>query len=119
MGITLMTVITLTSGHRLYHVAGEQINERGIATAFADHLRRIVGPGPCPRPCSDLRHDGHGKSGPIFVLLLLVFMVVSLRYRFPANGSERRMPSSTQSVWLAGIWAARAPSASQNQNTRA
>ena len=88
----LLTVITLTAGTAFIMWLGEQINERGIGNGISLIIFAGIVSGLPQAIIGTFGMMSTGEMGPIFVLLMLVFMVVVVGVIVFCERGQRRIP---------------------------
>lgn len=88
----LMTVITLTAGTAFIMWLGEQISERGIGNGISLIIFAGIVAGLPNAVLSTFGMMSTGEMGPIFVLLLVVFMIVVVGVIVFCERGQRRIP---------------------------
>lgn len=91
-GFRILTVITLTAGTAFIMWLGEQINERGIGNGISLIIFAGIVAGLPTAILSTFSMMSTGEIGPIFVLLLAVFMVVVIGVIVFCERGQRRIP---------------------------
>lgn len=91
-GFRLMTVITLTAGTAFIMWLGEQINERGIGNGISLIIFAGIVAGLPQAILGTFGMMSTGEMGPIFVLLMAVFMVIVVAVIVYCERGQRRIP---------------------------
>ena len=108
-----MTMLTLTTGSVFIMWLGEQITERGVGNGMSLLIFAGIVVG-LPRAVADLydkvRTQAWGAFTVPAILLLIVVMIAVVAFIVFVERSERRIPCSMPSVWLAArSWEASPP----------
>jgi preprotein translocase subunit SecY len=88
----LMTVVTLTAGTAFIMWLGEQINERGIGNGISLIIFAGIVAGLPSAILGTFSLMSSGEMGPIFILLLVAFMVVVVGVIVFCERGQRRIP---------------------------
>src|SRR5467141_383687 len=95
LGLTLMTVLTLTTGSAFIMWLGEQISERGIGNGMSliIFVGIVVG---LPRAVVDLyekaKTEAWGPFTPLVLILLIALMIAVVAFIVFVEGGQRRIP---------------------------
>jgi preprotein translocase subunit SecY len=88
----LMTVITLAAGTSFLMWLGEQITERGIGNGISLIIFAGIVAGMPAAVGNSIRQITIGEMGPIFMLVLLAFMIVVVGFIVFMETAHRRIP---------------------------